>query len=500
MGIILRQSFKGTIVSYLGVLIGMVNVLWFFPKFLQPEQIGLIRLLQDFPLLLGSLIQFGAANVADRFFPYFKTEDGRDRGFFVLLIVYPLVGFLFFLILFFSFYDFWISFYQDKSPLLVKYFMYVAPLAFFIMYISVLEAYARVNLRIVVPGIIREIFTRILFSLIIILYFMHVLDWQFFMKAFVGIYACSLLFLAFYLRQLRKIYWQPDFNFLTKPLLKDIFSFVLYIIPGSAGGLIAAKIDTIMLGSKEGLASTGIYSIAFFVGAVVEMPKRALSQIAIPILSRAWKANDLKTIDTIYKKSSLNQFIIGLFIFLGIWINVDELLALIPHPEIYREGKYVIFFIGISKLIEMGTGVNTEIILSSKYYRFNLIAMVFLSITTVVANLYLIPLYNIIGVAISLAFSIFIFNLMKSLFIWFKLKLQPFEISFLYVIIISSFCYIIIAFIPFNGKSFQDLIGIILIRSVLLTTIFFGLIWYYKLSVDFNNFINALIQKIKSFS
>ena len=497
MGIILRQSFKGTIVSYIGVLIGVLNVLWFFPKFLLPEQIGLLRLLQDIPLLLGSFIQLGASNVADRFYPYFKTKDGTDHGFFFLLIIYPLFGFLLFVLLFFVFYDYWISLYYESSPLLAQNFLYILPLAFFVLYISIFEAYARVNQRIVVPGIFREVVVRVLISLIIILYFLNIFSWKSFLLFFVLIYGLSLLFLLLYIRQLKKLNLKTDFKFLTKDLVKHIFSFVFYIIPGTAGSLVASKIDTLMLGAQEGLANTGIYSIAFFIGAVVEMPKRALSQISIPILSQSWKNNDLKTIDTIYKKSSINQLIVGFLLFLCIWVNIDDLFMLIPHNEIYRSGKYVVLFVGISKLFDMATGVNSEIILSSRYYRFNLIAMLLLSVTTVVANYILIPVYNITGAAISLALTIFLFNLIKFIFIWMVMKMQPFGRKTLYVLIISLIAYLGVFWIPSLSGNIYGHLGMITIRCTLIIILILCPVFYYKISEDFNNFIIALLKRIR---
>ena len=47
MGIIIRQGIKGTIVSYLGTLLGYVNMLILFPLIFSTEEIGLYRILLD---------------------------------------------------------------------------------------------------------------------------------------------------------------------------------------------------------------------------------------------------------------------------------------------------------------------------------------------------------------------------------------------------------------------------------------------------------------------
>ncbi len=45
MGLVVRQSFKSTLVTYVGVALGALNLLYFFPRYLNPELIGIRELL-----------------------------------------------------------------------------------------------------------------------------------------------------------------------------------------------------------------------------------------------------------------------------------------------------------------------------------------------------------------------------------------------------------------------------------------------------------------------
>ena len=45
MGLVIRQSFKSTLLTYVGVGLGALNLLFFFPRYLNPELIGLRELL-----------------------------------------------------------------------------------------------------------------------------------------------------------------------------------------------------------------------------------------------------------------------------------------------------------------------------------------------------------------------------------------------------------------------------------------------------------------------
>ena len=46
MGIVIRQSIITTIISYCGVVIGYVNLLYFYPKFLSQADVALFRIIK----------------------------------------------------------------------------------------------------------------------------------------------------------------------------------------------------------------------------------------------------------------------------------------------------------------------------------------------------------------------------------------------------------------------------------------------------------------------
>lgn len=499
MGIIIRQSFKSTLVSYIGIAIGMINVLWLMPEFFSPEQIGLFRLLQDIPILIASFMQFGAANIADRYFPKFKTEDGKNNGFLFLLLTYPLLGYFIFLLTYWIFNADIVAIYSSKSPLFTDYMLFLIPLSLFVMYSSIFETYARIHMRIVVPTLVREIILRILFVLLIAGYALQFYSFNFTIVLYVLSYGLALALLVIYTISTMHFFLKPKMDFLDKELVKNIFAFVAFIIPGTAGSLIASKIDTLIIGAELGLAEIAIYNLAFFVGSIVDMPKRALSQISIPIIASAWNRNDLKEIESIYKKSAINQALLGALIFLMIWLNVDSLLALVPKHEIFEQGKYVILFIALGKLADMATGVNSEIIITSIYYRFNLISMVILSVLTVITNLIFIKFYGINGVAFATFLTLFIFNSIKMGFLWMKLGLQPYNWSMLKLIGIFIFIWFAFTFWPQQQETLFVSIALIAIRSICIAIIYVGFVYFLSISEDFNHTLKNITSIIKTF-
>lgn len=499
MGIIIRQSFKSTFISYIGIAIGMVNVLWLMLKFFSPEQVGLFRLLQDIPILIASFMQFGAAGIADKFFPNFKTGDGKHNGFAFFLVAYAFLGYLFFLLTYWMFHADLIDIYQNKSVLFTDYIAYLIPLSLFVMFSSIFESYGRVHLRIVVPTLIREIILRILFSLLIAGFALQFYDFGIAILLFVVSYGLALILLIIYTVSTLRFYFKPDLAFLDNTLIKNISSYVLVIVPISAASLITSKFDTLIIGAALGLTDVAIYNLAFFIGSIVDMPKRALSQISLPIISSAWNRNDFSEIAMIYKKSTINQAILGFMIFLMIWLNVDIILSLVPKHEIYAQGKIVILFVALSRLVDMSTGVNSEIIITSPFFRVNLYFVISMAIITLISNYIFVQYFGINGVAFSAMVSMVLFNICKIIFIWKKINMQPYDWSMVRLLLVVALIWGGFYFWPQATDNLLAALLTIAIRCIVIGIVFVSGVYYLKVSEDFNHTLLNFKSIIKTF-
>jgi len=502
MGIIIKQSIRSTIITYVGIAIGTINVLWLYPKYFTPEQIGILRLLQDIPFLLSLFVRLGASNIIDRYFSYYRDDEKKHSGFLFIILTYPLFGYLIFISSFFIFQDYWKSLFAEKSILFTGYMIFIVPLTFFMMYIDIFEAYLRAYYKTFFSNFLKEVAIRIFITVAILGFALHLLDFNNTILFYCLSYGALLLIMILYIRKQKILFLNPDFSFFKNNKTKEIISFLLYIVPGAAGGIIAQKIDTLMIGAisgksaNEGLGNVAIYSIAYFIGSVIEVPRKAISQISLPLLANAFKENDHDTIKLLYKKNSLIQFLSGVCIFGLIWLNVDDLFLFIPNAEVFKSGKYVILLIGISKLFDMSTSINNEMIQFSKYFRFNLIAIILLSVVTIIMNLIFIPLYSIIGAAMALVLTLFIFNVSKTIFIYYKMGLVPFSKEMIPAIILTCAILLIPLVLPFNSENWQQALFIIPFKSVLFCVIFIFMVRIFKISVEMNALIDIAFNYV----
>jgi O-antigen/teichoic acid export membrane protein len=502
MGIVIKQSIRTTLISYIGVIIGTFNVLWLYPKFLEPENIGIIRLLQDIPTILALFVQVGAFNLTDRFFNEFKNKEKGHNGFLSFITLYPLIGYSIFLISYFVFHDFWISIYATKSGLFTEYLIYILPLTFLMIYTSLLESYLRIHMDLVFSSFLREVVVRIFYSSFVLLYALKLIHFDILILLITIGYGISLFLLLGYAKRLNILIFTRKIQLPYKGILSKMFSYAFFVVSGTAGSILAHKIDTIMLGAisgtekNEGLINIAVYSLAYYIGSVIEIPRKSLSQIAIPLLSKAYTTHNEAEVAPLYKKFSLIQLISGVFIFSLIWINVDYLFNFVPNATLYRTGKFIILIIGIAKISDMITSINGEIILFSKHYKFNLVAVLFMAVCTITTSLLLIPKYKIMGAAIALAITIVLFNIIKTYYIWKKMKLSPFTASMIPLLLFLAVIILISYLLPYwESTLFESFIQIIL-RSTIITIVFYIMIRKLKISEDLNAVIDVNLVKI----
>ncbi|MFT6335920.1 MAG: O-antigen/teichoic acid export membrane protein [Halioglobus sp.] len=496
MGVIKKEGIRQSIVTYIGVLIGAANTMYFYPKFFTEEELGLFRFLMNTVLLLLPFISLGVTNLSIRMFPTFRNDKNGHNGLLFFLMVGILVGFTIFLILFFLGFPIFEGFFNDKSSLIQDNWIFIVPLAGLAIVANIYSQYILNFKKVVLPIIFNDLYIKIGLPIIAMLCYFDFLSITEGIYLLLGVYLLRVLSLIAYIIYLKEWHWKPNWKFLKRPLLNEMKIYSLYGIFGSVGGIMATSIDVFMIAllAKNDLKDVGIYSIALFIANVIAVPARSIGRIASPVIAESWKNNDISNIKSIYSKSSIILTTLGLLFLIGIWSSIDDLFLLMPNGEKYAVGKYVIIILGIGKLFDLATGTNSEIIAYSKFFRFNFYAVLVLAILNVVNNFIFIPIYQINGAALATASSLLIFNLCKSAYVYYKIGLQPFSLDTLKVLIIGSLVYVLAMNIAPINIPLLDIV----IRSTVIGITFIGSIIYFNISEDLTSLFWQAINKIKS--
>ena len=494
LGIIVNQSVKGTLFTYIGVVLGFATTGILLPRICSTDEVGLLKILVAYSSLIATFGTLGINGVTIRLFPYFNNEEKKHQGYLANLILVGILGFLLTTLLIVLFKPLLVELNINKSALFIKYINYLIILVFFQIFFSLLDAYYSALLNSVHGTFLKEVFQRILIIISIGLYFFNYIDFHQFVLFYIASISTLTIYITITLILKKHFSLHTNFKFLTRELLISIGSISLFGILNGFSMIIIQNVDTIMLTSMVGLGGTGVYSVCFYFGLMVSLPARSILKIVNIVTAQAWKENDLNLISKIYSKSCLTLFIIGLLLFIGLCANIDNIFHILgPFGSDYESGKWVIFFIGLSSLIDMITGANGIIIGTSKFYKIQTVFMLILVFLLVITNLLLIPVLGISGAALGSAISLAVLNLLRYLFLYFKYNMQPFDKQFVIVAIIGASSYFLSTILPVQSNYVADTI----IRSTILIILFCTPIYYLKVSSDINAKAEDLLKMFR---
>jgi O-antigen/teichoic acid export membrane protein len=497
MGVIIRQGFKAALSNYIGMGLGFLSLFILLPLFYTPEKLGAVRLFIELGTVLSSFALIGTHYSINRFFPFFKTADEQHHGFFFWVLIFPFIGFCLLLIVLLIGGDSIFLFINANALKYKELFPMLILLVFIILYQVVSEVTCANHGRIAVPNFMREIVMRALIIVAGLLYYFNVVSFTQSVWLIVLAYAIALLGNLWFLGQLTKINLRPNLDFIRKNphIKKDSLRFTMLLFFSGIASLLYTKMDFFMISAlQKDLSDVAIYSIGFYLATFIEIPKRTILQVATPVFSNLMKESKFKEVEALNKKNGSNQLLVSGILFFMIWLNIDNLYELMPRGDFYQRGKWVVFFIGISKLIDAVVCGNSPIIVNSKFYGLSTFSIIVAVISSFIFNYIFITKFGIIGGAISTILVMISVNLCNLLVLQYKLKINPFHKD---QIKISLLLILFFAF-TFIGDWVSNPIVDSIVKSSILGSALIFTVFKLKLSQDFNSLLCSKIPFLKN--
>ncbi len=495
MSEIRKKSLKATAWIYAGFLVGAVNT-WFFAHkaWFSPDQYGLTTVLRDVGQLFFALSVFGGTTFLFKFFPYY--EDNLEKKQNDLLGIALLVGIGGFILTAGGAYIFKpliVQKFSANSPMLVEYFYWTLPIAFSMLLYQLLEAYSYGFHKGVLTNMLRETVLRLYTFILIILKVLNLINFQTFIGLFAFQYAFIVVILGWHLHQSGQLWITFRISKVTRKFKKKIiaimaFTFIVIIVTA-----LRQTIDGLVLAAKKDLGNAGIFGFSVYITSILIAPFRSMSAVTIPLLSRAWKEKKMAEISRIYKRSSINLLCFALLAFFCIWLNFEQAIVFFNISHDYLQGKWVFFLLGIVTIIEMGTGVNGQIIGTSIYWRLELWTSLLLTALIIPLSYFLTVRYGITGPAFANLVSFSIYNFVRYWFLYKKFGLQPFSIKTAEVLLISILVYLPLYFL---FDQWQGLAGLIIRTS--LYVLLFGLAVYLRdITPDLKPVVGTVMKRLR---
>ena len=497
-----RQSIVSTIFVYGGFLIGFVNTYLFTRQgsVFTPEEYGLTGIFIAVGNLMFAFANLGMVAVVYKFYPYYNDNlPKKQNDLLTWTLLISMLGFLFVVLAGLVFKDLVIRKFGGNSPLFLQYYRWIFPFGFSILLFSVFEVFAWQIRESIFTTFLREVLFKLLTLLLIFLLSFHFLaDFDDFIKLYAATYGITAIILLGYLIWKRAIYLTFSISRVTKKFYKKMASMAVLVYFGGAIFMIATFIDSIVIMSLLGMAEAGTFLLGSVVAGLVQAPQKGAIAAAIPVLSKAWKDKDIPKITLIYQRSGINLLIASLGIFLLLWLNYEDIVINFKLKAAYLDSLWIFFFLGLARVIDLGTGVNAQIIGTSVFWRFEFISGVILFSLAIPLNYFLVKEFGIIGAGYSTLLSYSVYNIIRIGFLKRKFNMHPFTIKTVYAILLAfvsfSICY-------FAFRSLHGFFAIVL-RTSVFSALYGGAIIYFDLTPDvlpvWDNVKNRVYKKRNS--
>ena len=497
MSTIRRQSILSSGIIYLGFALGFLNVYLFTREGgFTPEEYGLYGTFIAIANVINSFANLGMQAYIFKFYPFYHDNlNVRDNDMLGWAFVTSLVGFLMVMMAGYIFEGLVIRKFGAHSAELITYYSWIFPFGFGLTMYSLLEAYAWQLKKSVLTTFLREMLFRLFTTVLIVLVFTRVIhDFDLFIKLYALTYILLAIILFVLLIRSKQIHLTLRISRVTRKFFKKIVLLSSFIWSGSLIYTIANVFDQIVIAAvmPNGLAWAGIFTLAQNVASLIQAPQRGIIAASIGPLSRAWKDKDFDKIKRIYQRSSINQLIFACGIFVLIWINFTDGVKTFHLQPNYLQAQQVFLFLGLMRILDMGTGVNAQIIGTSTFWRFEFFTGMILLAISLPLNYILTKKMGVVGPAIATFIALAVYNTIRYFFLLRKFNMQPFNIRTMLTLLLALAGYYL------THLLFQNRHGIagMALRTGMFIIIYFAGAWLFKLSPDIIPVWNTLKKKI----
>lgn len=496
MSSIRRQSIISTVVIYTGFFIGLLNIYFFTKqgKFTE-EQFGLYNAFIAIATMMMAFSSLAMPAFIYKFFPYYKDHlppKKNDQLSLALLVGFG--GFLLVVVAGIVFKGVVVRKYSEHAPDLLTYYPLIFLLGLGLLLYTILEAYTWQLRKSVFTNFLKEVLWRLYITVLILLYTLGIIKS---FGSFVLIFSFSFPFIALvlllYLFLTKQIHFTFRISKVTRRFSRSILRLCSFVYAGSMILTISQVFDSLVITSvlDDALAQLAVYSVAQNMAAVIQVPQRGIVAASIAHLSQAWKDKNMALIQKIYQRSSINQLLFASCFYCLLILNFTDAVNTFQLKGTYLNAYYVLALLGLCKIVDMGTGVNAQIIATSTWWRFEMISGVILLALMLPLSYILTKQYGIVGAGTAQLISITVYNIIRIVFLWKKFRLFLFTMHTLYSISLAGACYAAAHYSCLQVHGFTGLV----IRSILFFGLFAGGALLFNLSPDIKPVLLSLKKR-----
>jgi O-antigen/teichoic acid export membrane protein len=359
---------------------------------------------------------------------------------------------------------------------------------------TLFETLAYVKHRSIVSNFLKETALRFITVILMFLLMFKCISFNNFILFYSLQMLLMFLALFLFLKKKNEVHFHFSISKVTQKFWKKMLSMQVLIYSGLIVMTLTTVIDAFILGAKKGQATVGDFSIAQYGANLVSIPSKAMIGGSIGILTFAWKNKNLAEIRRVYSRSCINLSLMAMFLFGNIWLNAVPMIDALHIDAAWKMGMNTMFFICIARTIDASTGVNSLIIGTSTFWKFEFITGMILLAVRLPTTFYLIGRFGLEGSAYADIISITIYNAIRYEYLRRKFDMQPFTYKNILAIALAVVSYFI-AFYSCSGLN--GFVGIFARATAFSVTMIAG-IFAFDLTPDAKQLWDRWALKIKN--
>jgi O-antigen/teichoic acid export membrane protein len=210
---------------------------------------------------------------------------------------------------------------------------------------------------------------------------------------------------------------------------REIFTFAL---PFWMSGLLSKfrkNIQAVLLGTLDTVTGVGVFAIVSSINLVGRISYQSIIASVKPFLAELYSQGNIKQMGQLYQTTTRWTLMTNLPIFLIMVLFPEQLLII--FGESFVVGASALAILAYAELANAGTGICGSIIDMTGYTQLKLVNSVVWVLLLSVTNVLLIPPWGVMGAAVATLISTTVINLLRVAEVWFLLRLQPYNRTFL---------------------------------------------------------------------
>ncbi len=197
MGVVAKQSFYNILSVILAFGIGAINTIVFYPRAMGEALYGIVVILLAQSNILQPIFSFGVQHTLIKYYSAAPSQKERDK----LLLFSLLIPLLFILpaaALFYSYYEAIGQYLSTKNPAIAQFIYLIFLIAVSTAYFEIFYNWSRVQKQTVIGNFLKEVYQRLLISVLLVLYLWELLNFETFINALILGYYLRLLLIMVY--------------------------------------------------------------------------------------------------------------------------------------------------------------------------------------------------------------------------------------------------------------------------------------------------------------